>query len=406
MTTETAARPAERAPTRMGGATLVTLALLASVAPFATDLYLPAFPDMVVRLDTTNAGIQLSLTAFLIGAGLGQVVFGPISDRVGRRGPLLVGVVLYVLASVAAALAPSVAFLVAARLVQGITGAAGMVIGRAMISDVERGQNAARAMSMMMLVGGVAPVIAPVVGSALAEPIGWRGLLFIVAGLGAVALACSLLFLRETKPRRIATDDDGAARPSSTLRVLANRTYIANTLAFAFGFATLMAYISASPFVYQEMMGLSTLQYGLMFALNSLALVGMTAVNARLTRTVPVRRLAGIGLAANAGGIVVIVALTASGAPTMWLAAPFLVTVGSLGLVMGNLSAMALDVVRPAAGSGSALLGLLQFGLAGLVAPLVSLGGEGTALPLAITMLVATVVANVAFRFGRPAAAR
>ena len=375
---------------------LVTLALLAAAAPFAMDLYLPAFPAMVTDLATTATGVQLSLTAFLIGAALGQVVFGPLSDRVGRLRPLLWGTAVYVVASAAAALAPSVPLLVGARLVQGFAGAAGMVIGRAILSDLASGREAARAFSLMMLVGGVAPVVAPVAGSMLTSVIGWRGLLWIVAVLGGASLVASVLFVRETLPA--ATRQQRAAQPSAGVSVLLNRRFLGNALAFSFGFATMIAYISASPFLFQGLMGMSQLEYGLVFGLNALVLMATGGASARLARRFPTVRLARVGLLANLGAVVVIAALVVAGAPLLWLTAPIMVAVAALGFVLGNTTALALDQVRGATGLGSAALGLIQFGLAGIVAPLVSLGGETSVVPLAVAMLVASVVANVAFQ--------
>ena len=154
---------------------LITLALLSAVAPFATDLYLPAFPAMVTDLHTSPTAVQLTLTAFLLGLASGQLVFGPLSDRFGRVKPLVIGAAVCVLASLAAVLAPSIEVLVAARFAQGLTGAAGMVIGRAIISDLATGRAAARAFSLMMIVAGVAPIVAPLAGGFLVEPLGWRG---------------------------------------------------------------------------------------------------------------------------------------------------------------------------------------------------------------------------------------
>ncbi len=387
--------PSPPAQTRINPALLVALALLAAAAPLATDLYLPAFPAMVTELATTATGVQLSLTAFLLGAGLGQVAFGPLSDRVGRLRPLLWGTAVYVLASAAAAIAPSVALLVAARLVQGFTGAAGMVIGRAIVTDLARGQQAARAFSLMMLVGGVAPVLAPVAGSLLAGSIGWRGLLWIVTGLGGVTLVTSALFVRETHPARARAPRTRAA--GTGLRALWTRRFVGNALAFAFGFATMMAYISASPFLYQDLMGLSQVEYGFAFGLNALALTVTGGISARLTSRFPAVRLARGGLLANLAAIIALALLAVSGAPTLVLAAPILVAVASLGFVLGNTTALALDQVPRSAGLGSAALGLLQFGLAGTIAPLVSLGGGASALPLAATMLGASLIANLAF---------
>ena len=388
---------------------LLTLALLSAVAPFATDLYLPGLPQIVGDLDTTTSGAELSLTAFLIGAAVGQVIFGPLSDRLGRRGPLLLGTLIYLLCSIGTALAPSLWLLITLRLIQGVTGAAGMVIGRAVISDRYHGSEAARALSLMMIVGGVAPVIAPFLGSTLADPIGWRGLLWIVAGLGLLALVCSLTFVPETHGPAERTRQDAATAaadqdPSATtataqpgtLRRLFSRPYLTATLAFAFGFTTMMAYISASPFLYQNLMGLGTVQYGLLFGLNALVLMLVSMVAANLTRRFRIRSAARVGLGINLLGVLVFGLLVLVDAPPLSLAVPLVFVVGSLGLVLGNATALAMDAVPGAAGSASALLGFLQFGLAGIASPLVGLGGDMDAAPLAVTMLVASVIGNLA----------
>ncbi|MFJ4624749.1 MFS transporter, partial [Streptomyces sp. NPDC088812] len=209
---QAAGTPVQATGKAIGAGLLSTLALLMGLASFGIDLYLPAFPVMTTELSTTATGVQLSLTAFLIGAGAGQLVFGPWSDRAGRVVPLVFGAVLFVAASVTATLAGSIELLVAARLVQGLGGAAGMVIGRAIILDRARGTEAARALSIMMLIGGIAPIIAPVAGGALVGPVGWRGLLGIVTGLGVIALACVLVFVRESLPREIRRARAGTAR--------------------------------------------------------------------------------------------------------------------------------------------------------------------------------------------------
>lgn len=378
---------------------LLTLALLAAIAPFATDLYLPAFPAMTTELSTTTTGIQLSLTAFLIGAGLGQLMFGPLSDRIGRRKPLVVGTILFVAASIGAALAPSVAMLIAFRFFQGLFGAAGMVIGRAIISDRTSGKEAARAFSLMMLVGGIAPIIAPFLGSLLAEPLGWRGLLAIVAIIGVGASLAVIVIVRESRTPSVATEE-APSGARTVVRELCTRTYITNTVAYAFAFATMMAYISASPFLYQDMMGFTTIEYGLAFALNAIVLAVASSVSAKLAYRFAVRRIAGIGLAINLGATVVLAALVFGGAPAIWLGLPILVAVGSLGLVLGNTTALALGAAPRASGAASAVLGMMQFALAGLVAPLVGLGGESSALPLAIVMLCASGVAALGFGLG------
>lgn len=218
---------------------LITLALLSAAAPLATDLYLPAFPQMTVDLATSTTGVQLSLTTFLIGA----------------------------------AMAPTIGILVALRLLQGLFGSAGMVIGRAVISDRAHGAEAARAFSLMMLVGGIAPIVGPVLGSILADVIGWRGLLWVVVGVGAIAAVAVLFVVSESHAAEDIAQESGVGA-NGGLRDLVSRAYIGNALAYGFSFATMMAYISASPFLYQEMMGLSSLQYGLAGAVSPLVGLG------------------------------------------------------------------------------------------------------------------------------------
>lgn len=387
----------------IGVGLLVVLALLSALAPFATDLYLPAFPVMTIDLDSSATSVQLTLTSFLVGIALGQLIFGPLSDRIGRLRPLVIGAAICIAASVVAAVAPTVGVLIAARFVQGLSGAAGMVIGRAIISDLATGQAAARAFSVMMLVGGVAPVMAPFVGSLLVAPIGWRGILWVVMGLAAVMLLAVAIVVRETHTsarRSLARVD--RARIGSPVRALASRTYLGNTFAFGFAFSAMMAYISASPFVYQVMLRLDAVQYGVLFGINALGLVAVTALSAKLTSRFSVRNLLGVGLLVLLATTIVLVVIVVVGAPMWLIPIPIFVAVSSLGLVLGNATALALSAVPRAAGSASAFLGALQFGLAAVVSPLVSIGGEDTALPLALTMTIVSAVALLSFVAARP----
>lgn len=375
------------------GGLLVVLGLLSAIAPFSVDLYLPAFPTMSQELGTTATAVQLTLTAFLVGIAAGQLVFGPLSDRFGRRIPLVAGALLCVAASAATVLAPTVEALVAARFVQGLSGAAGMVIGRAVVSDLATGRAAARAFSLMMIVGGVAPVVAPVAGSLLLRPLGWRGLLGVVLALSVVMLVSVLVVVRESHPREYRSGRGGVRASGSGRSGLGSRAYLGNTVAFTFGFAVLMAYISASPFLYQEMMGLDEVQYGLLFGLNALALAVVSGVSGKLAATRSVPGLLRTGLVTVLAATVVLAVLVASGAPAGWYAVPIFVAVAGLGLVLGNATALALAAVPGAAGVASAVLGAAQFALAGAVSPLVGIGGGGTAAPLATVMVAAAVVA-------------
>lgn len=385
----------------IGVGVLVALALLAGTGPLGIDLYLPAFPAMTAALSTTASGVQLSLTAFLVGAGVGQVIFGPWSDRSGRMGPLLAGLVLFLVAGLATVFAGSVEMLVVARLFQGLGGAAGMVISRAVIRDRASGTAAARAQSVMMAIVGISPVAAPLVGGVLAEAIGWRGLLSIVTGLGAVALVATLLFVRESLPRHV-RQAHAAAEERGVWRALLSRGYVGHVIAAGFGLAIMMSFISASPFVYQHMIGLSSAAYGLAFAVNAIGLTAATALSARLTHWVPLQTLAAVGLGTSLVAVVVLLSLILIGVPTGWLTVPLFFAIAPLGLAFGNVTALALAAVpHSATGAASALLGMLQFLLAGVVAGLVGVAGEDTTLPLALTMLAAAVVALIGLATAR-----
>jgi DHA1 family bicyclomycin/chloramphenicol resistance-like MFS transporter len=383
---------------------LIVLALLSAVAPVATDLYLPAFPEMTAELQASATAVQLTLTAFLLGLTFGQLTFGPLSDRLGRRRPLIVGALLCVAASVVAATAPSVGILIAARFAQGFGGAAGMVIGRAVISDLTGGKAAGRAFSLMMIVGGVAPVVAPFAGGLLVDSLGWRGILWVVGAIAVAILISIVAVVRESHPeeRRAELKAD-AAQGISPWTELRSRTYLANTLAFAFGFAVMMAYISASPFVYQVMIGLTPMQYGIAFGVNALGMITVSAVSSRLTQTVSSAKLLGVGLGLTVATTLVLLTLVLTGVPAWLMMIPIFVAVACQGLILGNATALALSAVPRAAGSGSAGLGALQFGLGAAVSPLVGLGGEHTALPLAVVMVTVSVLALTAYLAGRQA---
>jgi DHA1 family bicyclomycin/chloramphenicol resistance-like MFS transporter len=380
------------APNPLTTRLLVVLALLAAVAPFATDLYLSAFPRMADDLQTDATSIQLTLTAFLLGIAVGQLIFGPLSDRFGRRGPLIIGAAVFVLSSLAAAFAPTIATLIVARLVQGLSGAAGMVLGRAVIADIARGQAATKAFALMMVVSGVAPVLAPLLGGLMVEGLGWRGVLGALVVLAVVMLLAVLLAVPETLPRTARGGDE-----SRGWRALASRRYLGVTAAFVLAFSVMMAYISASPFVYQRLTGLDEVQYGLLFGLNALGLMVSSALAPKLTSRLGDAAVLRTGLVGVLLSCLVLLALVLAGAPAAWLPVPIFAAITSLGLVLGTSTAIALGAVTGAAGTASAVLGAAQFLLAAVVTPLVGLAGETSAVPMAAVMTTAAVLALVAF---------
>jgi DHA1 family bicyclomycin/chloramphenicol resistance-like MFS transporter len=380
---------------------LLVLASLAAVAPVATDLYLPGFPQLGRDLSATASEVQLTLTAFLVGLAVGQLVVGPLSDRWGRRGPLIASAAACVVAGMVCALAPSMPVLIAARLVQGFAGAGGMVIGRAVIADLVTGRAAARAFTLMLTVGGVAPVLAPFVGGLLVGPIGWRGTLWTVTGLCLAMLLGVLAVVRETRPAQVRANDT-TSWAASVRAVLRSRPYWGATTVYALSFAVMMAYISSSPFVYQNVVGMSAVAYGVAFGVNAAGLISAGWVAARLVERVEPRRLVRVAMTVQVLATGAFVLLAVAGAPTWTFPVAIFIAVTSNGFVMGNTAALAMAQVRPVAGTGSAVLGFAQFALGALVSPLVGLGGERSALMPAVVMATASALGFTASRFSLP----
>ncbi|ODR17957.1 multidrug effflux MFS transporter [Mycolicibacterium porcinum] len=395
-TTETTSHPPALPLSWLG-----VLALLTAVAPLSIDMYLPAFPAMAAEFGTSASAVQFTLTSFMVGLASGQLIIGPLSDRFGRRPLMLAGTFVCILAGVACALAPNIAALTAFRFVQGFSGAAGVVLSRAVVADRAHGAVAARAFSLMMIINGAAPVLAPLIGGSLMGVIGWRGVFWILAGLAVAMFIGVVAVLPETHPKDRRHTGGVTAMLSDARSVLTNRGYIGYTLAFAFGFTVMFAYISASPFVLQNVLGLSPLHYSFAFAANAAGIVIVNAVNARIVGRFGQRRLLhlGVGLLVLFSVLLVVDALLG---PVLWASLLLLWgAVASLGLVAANATSLALDQVRHAAGTGSAALGALQFGLAAVVSPIVGLGGDHTALPMAVAMVVSACIGAAALLLTR-----
>lgn len=377
-------------PARM----LPALALAYAVAPLATDMYLPSLPRVTRELGIRAAGAQMTLTAFMLGLAVGQLVIGPLSDRWGRRRLLLAGTATCAAAGVLCAVAPTIEVLVAGRLLQGLSGAAGIVIARAVIGDLAKGSEAVRSFSVLVVIGGVAPVVAPLAGGALAGPVGWRGIFLVLAGLAVLMFLGALLLVPETLPPQRRHSGGLATTVRGSGALLADRGYLGHALAYGFGFGALFSYIAASPFVFQGVYGLSTGDFALLFAVNAFGFTGTGAVNRRIVGRFGARPLLRIGLRAMAAFSAPLCLLALAGRlPFAAAAVLVFLTVASLGLVAANATALATARAPGAAGSASAVLGALQYALGALVAPLVGLGGDATAVPMALAMCASVCVA-------------
>ncbi|MEU8621944.1 Bcr/CflA family multidrug efflux MFS transporter [Streptomyces sp. NPDC048623] len=382
---------------------LVTLVLggLTALPPLSMDMYLPALPEVTDALRSPAATIQLTLTGCLAGMALGQLVVGPMSDRWGRRRPLLVGMIVYVLATAVCALAPSAELLIGFRLLQGLAGAAGIVIARAVVRDLYDGVEMARFFSTLMLISGVAPVVAPLIGGQILRITDWRGVFYVLTGVGLVLTLVVWRFLHETLPpeRR---HEGGVGEALRTMRgLLADRVFTGYMLAGGLAFAALFAYISASPFVVQEIYGASPQTFSLLFGLNSVGLVAVGQINGKLlVGRVSLDKALGLGLGVILLASVALLVMTsgALGDPGLApIAAGLFVLMSAMGLAMPNTNAQALMRTPHAAGSASALLGTSSFLIGAVASPLVGIAGETTAVPMAVVQVSCAAAALCCF---------
>jgi DHA1 family bicyclomycin/chloramphenicol resistance-like MFS transporter len=363
---------------------VLILGALSAFGPLCLDMYLPGLPQLAGDFHVSDSAVQLTLTSCLIGLSLGQLLAGPLADRWGRRRPLLVGLGAYAVASVLCALAPSVEALTALRLVQGLAGGAGIVISRAIVSDLFQGVAAARFFSLLMLVNGAAPILAPLFGGQLLRITDWRGVFVALSLIGCALMAAAALGLRETL--QSAERRPGGLR--DTLRgmgtLLRDRAFVGYALSGGFALAAMFAYISGSSFVLESVYGLSAQTFSLVFGTNALGIVALGQLNTVLLRRFPVEALLRVGLALSAAGGLGLLASVRFGWGLGGVLTGLFVLVSSIGLIGPNGTARAMDGHTGRKGAASALVGLLQYGAGGLAAPLVGLGGSGTAMPMAV----------------------
>jgi DHA1 family bicyclomycin/chloramphenicol resistance-like MFS transporter len=383
---------------------VLVLGGLTAFGPLSIDMYLPALPRMAADLHAADSTVQLTLSAFIVGLALGQLVVGPLSDALGRRGPLLAGLVLYVVGSVLCAVSPDAWLLVAARLVQALGAAAGIVIARATVRDLFSGTAMTKFFSTLMLVSGLAPILAPLIGGQLLNWTSWRGVFVVLTAFGALLLAVVVLFLPEPSPSRSPLRLGQVMRTYGRLAL--DRSFAGYALASGLLFASMFAYISGSSFALQGVYGLSPQAYSVVFGVNGVGIVLAGQLNGRLVGRISERALLRSGLLLGVTGGALVLASALFRAPLALLLVSLFLLVSSIGLVMPNASSLALASHARAAGAASALLGVLQFVVGAVATPLVGLGGPGTAVPMAATMAGFAVLALVAYlTLARPATA-
>ncbi len=376
--------------------TALILGLLSAIGPFAIDMYLPALPSIGQDLGAENNIVQLSLLAFFISFALSQLVYGPLSDMWGRKAPLYLGIGLFAAASIGCALATDIETLIAFRFLQGIGGAAGMVIPRAIVRDMHTGVQAARLMSLLMLVFSISPILAPLTGSAVIEFYGWRGVFWAVTIASFIGLILLATQLRETRPKAHRAESSLGSAMAAYGALLRDRNFL--TLAFigGLGISSFLVYLANSPFVLIDHYGLTPTQYSLAFSVNAVSFFGVSQATGWFGERfglVRVMRVAVTAFALTMATMAIVMSLGFNQLPV--LAVFLFVGYGCLGLVIPTTAVLALEDHGEIAGTASSLMGTLHFVTAAVAMMVVSVFFDGTAVPMAMGIALCAVGALV-----------
>jgi DHA1 family bicyclomycin/chloramphenicol resistance-like MFS transporter len=375
---------------------ILVLGALTALGPFTVDLYLPAFPALESELDVSSALIQLTLTATAVGFGLGQLVVGPWSDRAGRRMPLILATAVHVAASLAVAIAPNIALLALFRVLQGVGAAAGGVVAMAMVRDLFGGFPLVRMLSRLSLVNGLAPILAPVIGSQLLRILDWRGIFYFLAAYGILVLIAAVLFIVETLPpaRRV---DTGHATVGQRYRaIFGDRVFLGVAIISGMTFSGLFAYLSASSFLFQQVYGLSPQEFGILFAANSIGVVAGVQVSSRLAKYYGPQWILSVSTAVLLLSAVAIVVVDLAHLGLVAILIPLWCFITACGFGFPMVQVLALQNHPKEAGTAASVLGALNFGLAGAISPIVGVLGIDSAVPMGGIMAVTAALSVLA----------
>lgn len=377
------------------------LGMLAAFGPLTIDMYLPSFPHIASELNTSASLVQLSLTACLLGLGFGQIVVGPLSDANGRKKPLVISIFLYVLASVACAIAPNIGTLIAARFMQGFTAAAGIVISRAIVRDLFNGRELTKFFSLLMLINGLAPILAPVFGSAilLIPSANWNWIFLALGLLGTVIAFIVISKLGETLPVEKRTPSSITHTMNTFKNLLSDRTFMGFALTQGLMMGGIFAYVSGTPFVYQGIYEVSPQVFSILFGVNGLGIIVGTHLVGRYAGIIPERKFLRFGLITAVIASSILLVMTILEGPLISIVIPIFLFVSMIGMVGTTSFSLAMETQGNRAGSASALLGLLPFVIGAITAPLVGIAGEETAVPMGLIMFLASAASLCAFLF-------
>lgn len=375
----------------------ILLGSLGLLGPFTIDTYLPSFPTIVKDFHTTASLVQISLTACLLGLGAGQLFIGPLSDVKGRRKPLLLFLCLYLLASLTCSFSPNIYFLIVARFVQGFSAAGGLVVSRAIVRDLFSGKELIKFFTLIVLVGNLGPIVAPIAGGAILSFTKWNGVFIVLACIGAILIFMVSLKLPETLPPEKRVPSNLPQLISNFGSLFKEREFMGYAFTQGFTTAGIFAYVSGIPFVYQNIYHVSPQQFSLLFGVNGLGLIIGSQLVGRLADYISERTFLKIGLGISiAAGAILLIALLLK-APLIAVAIPIFFFVSSISIIGTTSFALAIESQGHIAGSASALLGLLPFVLGSLSAPLVGIAGSYTGVPMGVTIFGASLLAFLSY---------
>ncbi|MCP6680866.1 multidrug effflux MFS transporter [Bacillus nakamurai] len=376
---------------------VLILGTLASFGPLSLDMYLPALPEVAEDLHTTASLAQLSLTFCLLGLAVGQIIVGPLSDMKGRRKPLIISLMLYTLSSLLCAFSPSVSFLIVMRFIQGFTGAAGIVIARASARDMYSGKELTAFFSLLMLVNGAAPILAPITGGFVLQFASWKTVFIVLAIIGILIFISVLAALPESLPLEKRTKGGLQETLTTFRRLLGDRMFMGFALSQAFVLTGMFAYIAGSPFVLQNIYGVSAQMFSLLFAVNGAGIIAASQITGRLAKKLDERKLFAAGLIIAIIGSIALLLSLAFGLGLTAVCISLFIIVSCVGIVTTTGFALAMQKQEKGAGSAAALLGLLPFIGGALAAPLVGAAGEENAWPMAASIFGFNLIAVLSY---------
>lgn len=375
------------------------LGSLAALGPLTIDMYLPSFPSIVADYRTSASIVQFSLTACLLGLGFGQIVIGPLSDVKGRKKPLLITLFLYFLASLFLAFAPNIQLFIVGRFLQGFAAAGGIVLSRAVVRDLYNGRELTKFFSLLMLINNLAPIMAPLIGSSILLFTNWHGVFFLLSIVGLLLVAIISIKLPETLSAENKVESNFTQTMKNFGSLLKNREFLGFAFTQSFMTAGIFAYVSGTPFVYQNIYGASPQLFSILFAMNGIGIMIGTRLVGKFADVISEAKFLKIGLTlALSASSALVVAVFAQG-PLFTVVIPVFLFVSSIGMISTSSFSLAMAKQGHIAGSAAALLGLLPFLLGALSAPLVGIAGEETAVPMGVIMFSASLFATLSYFF-------